>query len=190
VRDLHQAWSDAAGWLSLPLRVSLFLAVVVVVVTRVLPPVVGWSGRAVAAAAVPLMLLLTLPEYLTTSLCRRLGTRLLPGTFAYGAILGAAADGLQAGGRLLARVGDRRPGLPRRGLLAVASVLFFVWYSQNWGAAPPAEQRIQPARTQLVRLDTWLSTGRWDTASPACRPPAEVTPTKAKDGTRARRKHR
>src|SRR6266545_8114432 len=87
----HSVWTHALGWLVPPLRLSIFLLLVLLLVLKGLPALLRFAGRAIEVGATPAALLLTYPEYLTTSLSRRLGWRLAPGTFTYNQLLGGLA---------------------------------------------------------------------------------------------------
>jgi hypothetical protein len=165
VSGVHSIWAQALDWLPPPLRVTLFLCLLGMLLVRGVPALLHWSGRALNVGAKPVMLLLTFPEYVTTSMSRRFGWRLLPGTYAYGRLLGTVADGLGAVGRSLSAVGSsRRRRLPVKVLLLVVLALTLTpWYAKADALPKPVRPTAAALRGQVAQADVWLGSGHWVT---------------------------
>jgi hypothetical protein len=173
----HSVWAQGLDWLVPPLRVGLFLFLVLALLLKCVPVLVGSAGRLIVAGATPTVSLLTYPEYLTTSLCRRFGWRLLPGTFAYGQLLGALAGGFGLLGSWFRSLGQHRPALPRKTLVVVIGVLLAAWFVEAKAIPKSLQPTVATMKADLVQFDTWLSTGRWapprTTVANWCPPPAK-----------------
>ncbi len=157
----HSVWAQGLDWLAPPLRVGLFLFLALALLTKGGPALLRTVGRALVAGAKPAVGLLTYPEYLATSLCRHFGWRLLPGTAAYGQLLGTLASGLSLLGSGLRSLGQHRPAVPWKTLVVVIGVLLAVWFIKSGSIPKELQPTVAAVRTELVRFDNWLGTGQW-----------------------------
>jgi hypothetical protein len=180
----HTIWTQALGWLVPPLRLSLFLFLVLLLLVKALPALLRIAGRVTQVTATPAALLLTYPEYLATSLSRRLGWRLAPGTFAYNQFLGALAAGVSALGTWLHAMGQHWPSFPRKTFVLLSAIAIAAWYTKVENMPELVRNTVTPAQAELVRVDTWLGTGEWAPAGNAkaawCTPVKAGNPAKPK----------
>jgi hypothetical protein len=178
---VQQAWTTVTVWVPPPLRLALILALALWTALRLVPAVLRLAAACLKRSG-PMLAILTYPEFLTTSLARRLGRPLLPGTFAFGQLLGAIHRGLVAAGGLLSRAGERRVELHGWLFALPAALLLAVWYSA--AGLPPGTfgDVVRTARTGLATTDVWLMDGQTVPPSAACpavpRPPARPSAPK------------
>ena len=103
---LREAWVQLFTWAPPSVRVAAALVVGVAFLVKGAPKVVGLVGLLLRRGSEPAMAVLTYPEYVLTSLFRRMSWPLLPGTYAYGRLLGAVAVAVGALGSMLERLLD------------------------------------------------------------------------------------
>ncbi|HEY6795877.1 MAG TPA: hypothetical protein VI248_14450 [Kineosporiaceae bacterium] len=155
----QQAWVTVTVWVPAPIRLALLLALGLLAALRLVPALLRVVGRCLQRSESTLALL-TYPEFLATSFARQLGRPLLPGTFAYGQLLGVAHTGLVATGRLLDRAGSHRARL-RGWLFAGPTVLLLgIWYGGTDLPSGVVGDAVRTARIGLITTDAWLMDGR------------------------------
>jgi len=160
VDAVHTLWAQVLNWLAPPLRVGLFLFLASALFVKSGPALLRFAGRTIAVGAIPAVGLLTYPEYLATSLCRRFGWRLLPGTFTYGQLLGTLATGLGRLGLWLRSLGQHRLAVPRKTLLVVVGALLAVWFTKAESLPLSLQPTVTAVRADLAQFDCWLVTGQ------------------------------
>ena len=110
--------------------------------------------------------LLTYPEFLITTASRQMSGQPLPGTYAYGRILGTLAlPGTRLGGWLASR--RKAVRFPWKTTLLVIAILTSCWYLAPKIPASGAQTVLANVNTDDVHVNTWLTTGRWVPAAPA-----------------------
>jgi hypothetical protein len=186
------AWESLVNWVPPPLQVGLALVITALIVTKIAPRIIRVCGVALRTGWEPLLGLLTYPEFLLTTAARRLGWQPLPGTYGYGRTLGALAP---PGARVGEWLANRRKGFrfPWKTTLLVIAVLTTCWYvAPNVPSGGP-QTLLANINTDDVRINTWLSTGRWTLDAPVapCIPtPAHTKPPhKNKPSPHKKRKH-
>ena len=187
---LRQAWASLLTWAPSSVRVALALVVGLLVVTKLAPKVVRGSGAILCAGWTPLMTLFTYPEFLLTSIFRRLGWRLLPGTRAYGRTLGALAAGGANLGQWLRSRFTTAPHFPWKTTVVAVAVLGSCWYLAP--KMPPGGARtvMGHVNDDVVSVDSWLATGQWTPVANStlvCRPTTPPAKPKPKPTVRHRR---
>lgn len=161
---LHEAWSGLLSWVPGSVRLSIAFALAVLFVTKILPPAGRVLGRVLAEASTPAFAALTLPEYGLTTLTRRIHGRPVPGAYGYGQLLGAVADGGRRSGLWLQVHLPRSLAYPRRAVVSVVFLILVSWHiAPSIGGSSELSQRL---KNDLVRVDTWLSTGSTDSLQP------------------------
>ena len=188
----RQAWASLLTWAPSSLRVALALVIAMLVVTKLAPKVVRGCGTILCAGWTPLMMLLTYPEFLLTSLFRRFEWRLMPGTHAYGTALGALATGGTKLGQWLRSRFKTPPHFPWKTAVLAVAVLASCWYLAP--KIPPGGARtvMGYVNDDVVIVDSWLATGQWTpvvNSALVCPPtgPTAKAPTKPKPTTKPRR---
>jgi hypothetical protein len=174
----HAVWTQGLDWLVPPARVGLFVFLAVMLLLKGVPFLLRQAGRAVEVGATPVMGLLAYPEYLATSLARARGWRLMPGTFAYGRLLGVLATGMGRIGSALRSLGRRRPPVPWKTLVLVVGVLIAAWYTKIEAVPEQLRPSVTSIKGHVAQVDTWFATGRWPASTTAngCLTPAKVSP--------------
>ena len=189
---LRHAWASLLTWLPAPWQAGLALVLALLLLTKLAPRLIRGSGRLLQTEWTPFLELLTYPEYLLTSTFRRYGWQPLPGTYAYGRLLGALALPGTRVGRWLGTRFDRRPRFPWKTTVLIIAVLAGCWYAAP--KVPPGTTRtlLADINTDDIHVNTWLSTGQWTpvtTLSATCHPaPAKNPPPKKKARSKAKRK--
>lgn len=176
VRDVLRATLD---WAPVPLRVTTTLMLLVFALVVLCPLAARMAGKVMGSASGPFIALLTYPEYLTTSLCRRLDLPLLPGTYAYGSLLGGFASATTAAGHWLERVFARRLKFPWKPVLGVGAVLTVAWNVTPFLPAGGAQSTVVSLNKRIETVDSWLISGSSSPLArsvPSCRP---TTPVKS-----------
>jgi hypothetical protein len=155
----------------------LALVLLVLVVTKLMPLALRVVGAGLARLWAPTIGLFTYPEYLITTLCRRHGWRLLPGTFEFGRLLGVVAAGGTGCGRCLRTRCAKPLRYPLKTTALTAGLLAGCWYLAP--VIPPGNPQTMliNVNDDVVRVDSWLKTGQWQSAaSPACSPRPKPQP--------------
>lgn len=178
---VRETWGTVMAWAPPPVRLAVFFALALLALLRGLPVVMHLCGAGLRRSG-GMLALLTFPEYLLTTLARRVHRPPLPGTFAYGQLLGAIHQGLLGAGTILLRAGRHRVTLRRSMFLLPATLVVTVWYTA--AGLPPGEfgDAVRVARTGLATTDAWLMAG--DTSPPAVCPAAPRTSPSATEQTR------
>ena len=152
---LHQEWRSGMVWVPPPVRLVLFIVLVLLLAARGVPLLIRLWAAGLHHSG-PVLEWLTFPEYLATTAARRQERPLLPGTFAYGRLLGAVHRGSLALGGVLLKAGRRQPALRKSLFVLPAILVLAVWYSA--AALPPGEfgDAVRDARSGLATMDLWL----------------------------------
>jgi hypothetical protein len=167
-------------WAPSSIRVSLAVVVALALGIKVLPIVARFCGQALGAASIPACELLTYPEFLLTSLSRRIGRRPLPGTFAYGRVLGSVAGTGTWLGRWLSQRFAVSPRYPKKSVLLVVALVAGCWYLAPQLPLGAFRTTLGRVNDDVVRIDSWLATGKWTpVANSTLICPSEVTPSKS-----------
>jgi len=164
MHDVHMILAESLDWLAAPLRIGLVSVLVLVLAFALGRVLLRFAGGVLARGAVPAAELLTYPEYLITSLCRRLGCRPLPGSYLYGRTLGALAKAAAAVGASLQRPGRHRPRLLWMTLVVVIGVMAAAWFTKTESIPTSLRPATAVLRADIARLDGWLITGLWKPA--------------------------
>lgn len=193
--DFRQAWTSLLSWLPSPIRVAIAIIIAAWIVTKIAPRIVRWLGAVLQSAWTPMVELLTYPEYIFTSLCRRMGRKPVPGTHAYGTALGAIAAGGTRLGQWLRNRFKVYPRFPLKTIIVIVVALIACWYATPHIPDGGPRKVLGHVNTDVVRLDSWLATGKWQgaTVTPATSScPARHTPSaaKARKRNRKQRHHR
>ena len=178
---LRDAWSHLLVWAPPSLRVAVAVVVTSAVLAKVLPKALGACGLALRRCSEPVVALLTFPEYLTTSVSRRMAWPLLPGTYAYGRFLDGIARAGTAVGAPLESLLARRFRFPWKTTVGIAAALIASWYSVQGMPSGAPRTVLTNVNSDVTRVDYWLATGQW-APSAAFRlncPPGTATPTPA-----------
>lgn len=169
---LRESWSGLLAWAAPPIRLAIAVAIVALLVARLGPPAVRALGRFLAGGAVPLAGVLTLPEYVATSVSRRMTGRPALGAYAYGQALGTSAAAVTVLGRSLAKATPHHLRYPKKTVIAVGALLVLCWYTGlTTSSGSGFANRLN---TRLAGMDTWM------TGSPTVAPfppPAPCNPT-------------
>jgi hypothetical protein len=161
----RELWASLLTWMPSPLRVSLALIAVLFVITSLLPRLIRGLGAVMRIGSVPALALLTYPEFIATTACRRLGWRLLPGTYWYSRGLGAlATTGIQVGTWMHSKA-KRSLRFPWKTTVAVVVLLSGCWYLAPRLPDGGPKATVNHVNDDLVMVDFWLATGRWMTVS-------------------------
>ena len=183
----RDAWSPLLHWAPPPVQVTIALLIVLLLITKVMPPLVNVAGAALRAVWTPLLELLTYPEFLLTTMLRRSGYQPLPGTYAYGRLLGALQPpGTRLGSWLATRWQGRRLRFPWKSALLITALLAGCWYAAPKVHTGAPKTLLANINTDDTHISTWIATGKW-TAAPlaACAP---VTSKAAKTKPKASKK--
>ena len=164
----RHAWASLLDWVPPPLQAGLALVIALLIITKLAPRITRGCGTMLKVGWAPSLQLLTYPEYLLTITLRRNGHQPLPGTYAYGRLLGALAPpGTQLGQWMSGRF-QRKPRFPWKTTILVIALLAGCWYlAPN---VPPGTPRtfLANINTDDTHVSTWLATGQW---TPAPTPP-------------------
>lgn len=158
LRDLY---SLLLGWLPAGWRVSIIILLTVALVQKVLPVLLRWCGHGVRLLTMPLVSLLAYPEYLLTSLHRRRGWPLLPGTHEYGHALAALAEGGRGLGSWLSNRFQTRHKYPWKAGLVCSLILITCWHLQPVVRPGAVGNAVSGINTATLRFDTWVATSNW-----------------------------
>jgi hypothetical protein len=181
VSAFRDAWSPLLHWAPPPVQVAIALLIVLLLITKVMPRLVNVAGAGLRAVWTPLLELLTYPEFLLTTRLRRSGYQPLPGTYAYGRLLGALQPpGTRLGSWLAARWPGRRPRFPWKTAVLITALLAGCWYAAPKVDTGAPKTLLANINTDDTSVSTWIATGKW-TASPAAAcTPATTKAAKAK----------
>lgn len=171
-------WSPLLHWAPAPVQVGIALVIGLLLITKVLPSLINVVGAGLRAVWTPMLELLTYPEFLITSELRRSGHQPLPGTYAYGRLLGALQPvGPRFGGWLASRWSARRPRFPWKSALLVIALLVGCWYAAPKVQATGPRTVLANINTDDTHISTWIATGNW-VADPtaACTAAASTPP--------------
>lgn len=185
------AWAALLDWVPPPVQLSIALVLVLIILTKLVPFLLRLAGKGLRLGWSPMLGLLTYPEYLATSMCRRAGQPLLPGTYTYGRVLNALASAGTGLGRWLQERFTKMLRYPWKTTIFVIALVVGCWYAAP--KIPPGEPKtlVGHINTDDVRINSWLATGQWVPSArttPAC---AATTPAKHarhKQTTRRKRK--
>lgn len=185
----RHTWTSLLAWVPPPIQISLALVLLLLIVTKVAPRVIRWSGEFLHNFWTPLIEVLTYPEFLLTTMCRRGGGQLLPGTHAYDRGLGALAHGGTSLGHWARNRFTTMPRFPWKTALLVIALLAGCWYGAP--KVPPGGARtlMGNVNTDTVQLKSWLTTGQWVPAASTALT-CTTKPVPAKDAHRKRTKKR
>lgn len=190
---LWHAWASLLTWLPAPWQAGLALVLALLLVTKLAPRLIRSCGWTLQTGWMPLLELLTYPEYLLTSVFRRYSWQPLPGTYTYGRTLGALAPpGTRLGQWLRGRF-QRKLRFPWKTTVLVIAVLASCWYAAPRVPPGAAKTLVANVNTDDTHLSTWLSTGQWTPAAtplPACRSVAPAKHPSSKKKVRGKTKHR
>ena len=180
---LRNIWSPLLHWAPPPVQVGIALVIVLMLITKVLPRAVTAAGAGLRATWAPLLELLTYPEFLLTTTLRSGGRRPLPGTYAYGRLLGALQPpGTRFGSWLATRWSSRRPRFPWKTTVLIVALLAGCWYAAPKIRAEEPKALLANINTDDTHISTWIATGKW-TANPAAAcPTATPKPSTTKPG--------
>jgi hypothetical protein len=160
-------WSSLLHWAPPPVQIAIALVIALLVITKVLPSLVNIFGAALHAVWPPLLELLTFPEFLLTSALRRRGHQPLPGTYAYGRVLGGLQPpGSRLGAWLAACWAARRPRFPWKSALLVIAVLLGCWYAAPKVPAGGPKTLLANINSDDTHVSSWIATGKWAAADP------------------------
>jgi hypothetical protein len=181
MNEFRHMWSSLLGWVPPPVQVAIALVIALLLITKVLPRVINAAGAGLRAVWPPLLGLLTYPEFLLTTSLRRSGHQPMPGTYAYGRILGALEPpGSQLGGWLATRWSARRPRFPWKTALLIIALLAACWYAAPKLPAGGPKTVLADLNTDDTHVSTWIATGKWTTGQPAACPVVTAKAPKAK----------
>lgn len=180
----RHAWTSLLTWVPPPFQDSLGLIIALLLITKLTPRIIRGSGMILHTGWTPALELLTYPEFLITSMFRRYGWQLLPGTYAYGRLLGTLAPpGTRLGQWLRARF-KTPPQFPWKTTILVTALLASCWYLAPKVPSGGPRTVMNNVNTDTIRTSTWLATGQWTltaTPAPACTPaPAPAKPVRPK----------
>jgi|SRR3954447_7143273 hypothetical protein len=153
----HEAWSGLFSWAPPSVRLGIALALVVLVLTQVLPRLARSVGGLLAAGWTPTVATLTLPEFALTTASRRITGRPIPGAYGYGRFLGSVAEGGRRSGVWLQEHVPKKLDYPVRTVVALALLIVICWHVAP--SYPQSAELSQHLNSDLSRVDTWLTTG-------------------------------
>lgn len=164
----RHVWSPLLHWAPPPVQIAIALVIALLLITKVLPRLVNIVGAALRATWTPLLELLTYPEYLLTSALRRGGRQPLPGTYAYGRVLGGLQPpGSRLGAWLAGCWSARRPRFPWKSALLVIALLVGCWYAAPKVPAGAPKTVLANINTDATHVSSWIATGKWTADPPA-----------------------
>ena len=179
----RDVWSTLLHWAPPPVQIAIALVIALLLITKVLPRLINIIGAALHVVWTPLLELLTYPEFLLTSALRRGGYQPLPGTYAYGRLLGGLQPpGSRLGAWLAACWAARRPRFPWKSALLVIALLLGCWYAAPKVPAGGPKTAFADINTDATHISSWIATGKWAADPPtACSAvTGKATKTKAK----------
>jgi hypothetical protein len=161
VTSLAHVWTSLLSPVPAPIVVVLAVLAAVGTLTKVVPWGARGLGNAFRAGVAPALLCFTYPEFVVTSLCRRVGLRPLPGSYAYGRGLGALADGGTNAARWLSSRLEHLPRYPWKTATALFVAIVASWYVVPYLPAGGPKTAILGINSDVHWVDAWLVTGRW-----------------------------
>jgi len=163
----RHVWVPLLHWVPSPIQIGIALVIGLLLLTKVVPRLINLTGLGLRAVWAPLLELLTYPEFLLTSELRRGGRQPLPGTYAYGRVLGALEPpGTRLGRWLANRWSAHRPRFPWKSAFLVIALLVGCWYAAPKVSAIGPKTVLADVNADDAHIGTWIATGRW-TADPS-----------------------
>ena len=167
----RNVWSPLLHWVPPPVQIGIALIIALLLITKVLPWLINVVGVGLRAVWTPLLELLTYPEFLVTSGLRRGGYQPLPGTYAYGRLLGGLQrPGSRLGSWLATRWSTRRPRFPWKSAFLVIALFVGCWYAAPKVPVGGPRTVLANINTDDTNISTWIATGKW-----AAEPPTACT---------------